>query len=64
MPLHGTEQEAQRRRDYLRTELMSLGERLRSVEEQLKDTTRRLDLAERMIQNGSSGIGSGAVPFS
>lgn len=43
---------------------MSLGERLRSVEEQLKDTTRRLDLAERMIQNGSSGIGSGAVPFS
>lgn len=58
MAVHGAQSEAQRRRDYIQTELMSLGERLRVVEGQLADTKRRLIVAEAMIARDAAEVGS------
>ena len=49
MTIHGMEREEQRRRDYARAELASLGARIDQAEAMLADVRRRLDLAERMI---------------
>lgn len=49
MATHGAEREAQRRADYLRSEVMSVGERLREVESRLNETLRRLDAAEAAV---------------
>lgn len=58
MAVHGSQAEAQRRRDYIHTELMGLGERLRVVEDQLRDTKRRLQAAEAMIVREAGEVGS------
>lgn len=51
MATHGADREAQRRADYLRSEVMAVGERLRDVESRLADTLRRLDAAEQAALN-------------
>lgn len=54
MATHGAEREAQRRADYLKTEVQWMGERLRDVESRLADTLRRLDAAEQAVLNPST----------
>ncbi len=55
MATHGTEREAQRHRDYIKSEVISIGERLREVEEKLNAASRRLMIVERQLteQHGS-----------
>ena len=49
MKYHGQEAEERRHRDYQRSELISLGEQLRGVEEKLNDAQRRLAYLERIL---------------
>lgn len=49
---HRDEEAARRARDYARTEMMRMGEELISLDAQLKDVLRRLDVVERQIVNG------------
>lgn len=60
MPIHGAEREAQRRRDYQRSEMISLGEQLRAVEEKLNDASRRLARLERQLTNQDGSVQAGA----
>lgn len=49
MAIHGSEREQQRHKDYMRTEIMSVGERLREVEAKLNEASRRLAYVEAQL---------------
>lgn len=59
MATHGAEAEQRRHRDFIRTELMAHGERLREVEAELNAALRRLDAAERFLTLGYTPVQSG-----
>jgi hypothetical protein len=58
--IHGAEREAQRRRDYQRTEMISLGEAIRTAEAKLNDVSRRLEYLERILTEQHGSVHSGA----
>lgn len=60
MSVHGADREAQRSRDYQRSELISLGEQLRAMEQRLNDASRRLAYLERQLTNRDSSVQAGA----
>lgn len=62
--IHGQEREEQRRRDYQRSELMSLGEQLRSMEAKLNDAARRLVRLERELTKQHASVQAGANDLS
>lgn len=61
--IHGEREAERRHRDYQRSELISLGERLREVEEKLNAAQRDLTRLERQLtgQNGSVHPGANAL---
>lgn len=59
MATHGSEREQQRHQDYMRTEVMSIGERLRTAEERLNDANRRLALVEAWLTATYGPVQSG-----
>lgn len=60
MAIHGAEQAERRHRDYQRTELMSLGEAIRTAEAKLNDVSRRLEFLERILTEQDASVQSGA----
>ncbi len=57
---HGDREAERRHRDYQRSELMSLGERLREVEDKLNAAQRDLNRLERQLTGQNSSVHSGA----
>lgn len=57
---HGDREAERRHRDYQRSELMSLGERLREVEEKLNAANRHLARLERQLTGQDASVQSGA----
>lgn len=53
MATHGTEREERRHHDYIRSEIIGHGERLRTVEAQLAETSRRLKWLEDQLTKGA-----------
>ena len=41
--MHGTERDAQRRRDYVNSEIIAMNERIRAIEDRINAVNRRLD---------------------
>lgn len=60
MAVHGSEQAERRHRDYQRTELMSMGEQIRTAEAKLNDVSRRLEFLERILTEQHGSVQSGA----
>ena len=61
MATHGTERDAQRRYDFIRTELMTQGERILDIEQRLRDLQRSLDAFERSVGGSGGPVGSAST---